>query len=108
MKEIKAFIRPHKLSAVTIALHEVLGIHSVSVTDCRGLVHASWKVEHHRDLAELEDYYPHIKIEILCGDEAVDRLVSAIQENSHTGVKGDGIIYVSDVEKVTRISTGTT
>ena len=36
MKEIKVYIKPHKLSAVTLALHKVQGLTGMSVSDVRG------------------------------------------------------------------------
>ncbi len=36
MKEIKACIKPHKLSAVTLALHKMEGLSGMSVSDSRG------------------------------------------------------------------------
>jgi nitrogen regulatory protein PII len=47
-----------------------------------------------------------MKLEILCKDEKVDEIVSLIEKTAHTGLRGDGKIYVSPVEMAVRISTG--
>ena len=36
MKEIKAFIRKHKLGAVIRALHKVEGLTGLNIVDCNG------------------------------------------------------------------------
>jgi len=49
---------------------------------------------------------PYIKIEICCNDEIADKVLLTIQKNAHTGHKGDGKIFVSDITTAVRISTG--
>lgn len=36
MQEIKAYIKPHKLSEVTLALRKVVGLSGMSVSDVHG------------------------------------------------------------------------
>ena len=106
MKEIKAYIKPSKLSAVTLSLHEVEGLTGMSVVDVRGFGRTRRKDIPRRVLDDLVDYIPHVKIEIVCGDDLVERIISVIQVNAHTGLRGDGKIYVSKVESAVRIATG--
>lgn len=101
MKEIKAYISKHKLGAVIRALHKVEGLTGLSIIDChgygRGLVRA----------ADPEsDFHPGVKLEIICRDEIVQTVVSVIEQAAHTGLKGDGKIYVAPIEVAVRISTG--
>jgi nitrogen regulatory protein P-II 1 len=106
MKQIKAYIKPHKLSEVTLALHQVKGLTGMSVTDVRGFGHTRSVDTHHRTIDDLEDYAPHVKIEIVCKDELVEKIVSTVEKAAHTGLHGDGKIYVSDIRNAVRISTG--
>jgi len=48
----------------------------------------------------------HIKLGIFCLDEIVDQIIAKIQKAAHTGLRGDGKIYVTDVDEAVRISTG--
>jgi len=106
MKEIKAYIKPHKLSAVTLALREIEGLSGMSVVDVRGFGRCKTGKEG-RGVAEgLVDYVPHVKIEIVCRDELVDPIASVIEKTAHTGLHGDGKIYISSVETAIRIETG--
>jgi nitrogen regulatory protein P-II 1 len=106
MKEIKAYIKPHKLSDVTLALHQLKGLTGMSVIDVRGFGHTRGTEAHHRTIDDLEDYLPHVKIEIICKDELVENIIVTIEKAAHTGLHGDGKIYVSDIDNAVRISTG--
>ncbi len=96
MKEIKAFIKPHKLDSVIAALRHLSGLTGVSVSDVRGFG---------RGLGEKSGFEPHIRIELASGDELVEEFIGAIQVAAHTGLKGDGKIYITPIEDVVRIST---
>ncbi len=106
MKEIKAYIKPHKLTAVTLALHKLEGLTGMSVVDVRGFGRGKAKDAPYRIVEDLVDYIPHVKIEIVCLDELVEDIVSTIENIAHTGLRGDGKIYVSSVEEAVRIATG--
>ncbi len=97
MKEIKAYIKPHRLDEVTLALKGVKGLGGMSVMDACGFG---------RSTDNIGDFIPHTRIEIVCRDGLVDEIVSVIEKAAHTGLKGDGIIYVTDVREVVRIETG--
>ncbi|MFQ5779245.1 MAG: P-II family nitrogen regulator [Nitrospiria bacterium] len=106
MKEIKAYIKPHKLSQVTLALHDVEGLTGMSVTDARGFGRSRAKDAPRRIVEDLADYVPHVKIEVVCSDEIVEKVITVIQEAAYTGLRGDGKIYVSSIETAIRIETG--
>jgi nitrogen regulatory protein P-II 1 len=46
------------------------------------------------------------KIVVVCDDIEVDKILGIISSNAHTGNPGDGIIYVTEVEKTVSIRTG--
>ena len=106
MKEIKAYIKPHKLSDVTLALHHVEGLTGMSVSDVRGFGRGQAKDTPHSVREDLADHIPHVRIEIVCHDALVDRIVETIRSAAHTGLRGDGKIYVTHVHDAVRISTG--
>ncbi len=62
---------------------------------------------HHSSDSVIE-FVPKVKIEIICADEMVAEIVEEIKQNAHTGRKGDGKIFVYDVEKAVSIRTGET
>ena len=63
---IKAYIKPHKLSAVTLALHRVEGLSGMSVSDTRGFGRGKAKDAPHTIREDLVDFIPCVKIEIVC------------------------------------------
>ena len=106
MEEIKAYIKPHKLSAVTLALHKIDGLTGMSVMPMRGFGRRRAKESPQRIVEDLLDYMPCVKIEIVCCDELVEEVIAHIVQAVHTGLRGDGKIYVTPVETAVRISTG--
>ncbi|NOX38313.1 MAG: P-II family nitrogen regulator [Calditrichaeota bacterium] len=104
MKHIIAYIKPHKLSPVTLALQKIENLPGMTVLEVKGFGRCAEKKASLED--QLYDFVPHIKIEIFCPDNMVDELVSTIEREAHTGLKGDGKIYVCDAEQAVRISTG--
>ncbi len=106
MKEIKAYIKPHKLNQVTLELHKVEGLTGMSAVDCRGFGRSRGKDAPYRVIQDFVDYVPHVKIEIVCCDGIVDEVIEVIEKNAHTGLRGDGKIYVSTINQAIRIETG--
>ena len=104
MKEIKAYIKPHKLDAVIHALQGIEGLTGGSTVHAHGFGRSKGKSERHRT-EDLKVLAPHVKIEVVCPDDLVEKVTSAIQANAHTGLRGDGKIYVSSVEDAIRIAT---
>jgi nitrogen regulatory protein P-II 1 len=105
MKEIKAYIKPHMLSKVTRALQKIEGLTGMSITDVRGFGRGRAKGAPRGD-DDLLDYSLRMKIEIFCEDEKAEEIVSLIEKTAHTGLRGDGKIFVAPVEMAVRISTG--
>ncbi len=102
MKEIKAYIKKHKLADVTRVLRKIEGLTGMSVIESCGYG-IGWGG------AEFEEHIscrPGVKIEVFCNDELVDEVVSSIEKAAQTGLKGDGKIYVSTIDVAVRISTG--
>jgi len=102
MKEVKAYIKKHKLDGVIRALRKVEGLTGMSVVEScgYGLGWGGAKGE------EQIDCRPGVKVEIICRDSLVDEVLTVIEKAAHTGLKGDGKIYVSGIYEAVRISTG--
>ncbi|MBI5559606.1 MAG: P-II family nitrogen regulator [Deltaproteobacteria bacterium] len=58
----------------------------------------------HRIVEDEMAYIPHVRIEVFCGDERLEEVLSCIATNAHTGLSGDGKIYVMEVVEAVRIS----
>ncbi len=89
-----------------MALHKIEGLSGLSVVDMRGFGRGKARASVRRIVEDLVDYMPRVKIEVVCHDALVEDVVAAIEQAAHTGLRGDGKIYVTPVEMAVRISTG--
>ncbi len=106
MKLIRAYIKPHKLAEVTLALHIVEGLSGVSVSNIRGFGRGRGKKDEGSTAEEVGDFLPGVLIEVYCKDKIAEEVVSAIENTAYTGLRGDGKVYVIPVEQAVRVSTG--
>ena len=107
MKKIEAIIKPFKLEEVKDALAEV-GVVGMSVSEVKGFGRQKGHTELYRGAEYVVDFLPKVKIEIAVADGVVDQTIEAITKAAQTGKIGDGKIFVSSLEHVTRIRTGET
>ena len=105
MKKIEAVIKPFKLDEVKEALHEV-GLQGITVLEAKGFGRQKGHTELYRGAEYVVDFLPKVKIEVVCGDDLVERAVDAIISAARTGRIDDGKIFVSDVLEAVRIRTG--
>ncbi|TVZ26845.1 nitrogen regulatory protein P-II family [Gillisia sp. Hel_I_86] len=105
MKEIKAYIREKRLIDVAENLKKE-NFCCFTVFQGEGV----------GDYTDPETEFPSlafpflhdkvVKIEIVCNKEEVDEIINIIKSHAHTGKRGDGLIYVSNVEQRIRIRDG--
>ena len=107
MKMITAIIKPFKLDDVREALSEI-NIQGLTVTEVKGYGRQKGHAELYRGAEYVVDFLPKIKIEIGVPEDRVESVVEAIIRTANTGKIGDGKIFVTSVEQVTRIRTGET
>jgi nitrogen regulatory protein P-II 1 len=105
MKEIKAYIQPFMLQKVTDALHAIHA-RGMSVSELKGCGREKDESYPHHAREAVVEYTPKVKIEIVCPNEECEAIVKAIQEAAHTGRRGDGKIFVSNVDQAISIRTG--
>ena len=105
MKKIEAIIKPFKLDEVKEALQEV-GLQGITVTEAKGFGRQKGHTELYRGAEYVVDFLPKVKVEIVLGDDMVERAVDAIRKAAQTGRIGDGKIFVLNVEEAVRIRTG--
>ena len=106
MKEIKAIIQPHMLTKVIDSLKLMENLPGVTVSEVRGFGHSPSELAKNKILEDFIEYAKRAKIEIVVPDELAEQVVDVIARNAHTGLPGDGLIFVSPVNEVVRIRTG--
>ncbi len=107
MKMITAMVRPSKVDAIKTALVD-LDIIGMTVTDSRGFGRQKGQVERYRGTEFTVEFLPKARIEIVVPDSKMGEAITAITKAAHTGEIGDGKLFVTPVESVTRIRTGET
>jgi nitrogen regulatory protein P-II 1 len=105
MKKIEAIIKPFKLDEVREALSE-LGVSGLTVTEVKGFGRQKGHTELYRGAEYVVDFLPKVKIEVIVGEDLVDRAIESVVRAARTGKIGDGKIFVTNVEQVVRIRTG--
>ena len=107
MKLIMAVIKPFRLDDVRDALSEI-GIKGMTVTEVKGFGRQKGHTELYRGTEYAVVFLPKIKLEVAVPSDLVDRVIESITTAAQTGKIGDGKIFVSEIEQVTRIRTGET
>ena len=107
MKEIKAVIRPNKLSALRDALVSLPGFPGMTVTRVEGCSAPSRHVPRHTVKEELTDYTAKVRVEIVAPDDVAEVIFQRITEVAQTGHYGDGLVWIVELEKAAFIFKST-
>ncbi|GAA4423594.1 MULTISPECIES: P-II family nitrogen regulator [Bremerella] len=107
MKKVEAIIRHFKLDDVKNALSEQ-GVFGMTVIEVAGYGRQKGHTETYRGTEYAVDFVPKKKIEIVCSDENLQKVIDTILRTAQTGQIGDGKIFVTNLEDSIRIRTGET
>ncbi len=102
MKEVKAFIRPEKVGEIVPALKEA-GFKNISLTPGEGVGNQMDSQDASPSLSFYITDSHIVKLELVCKDEMAEKAIQIISEFGSTNRPGDGIIYLSNVERVCRV-----
>ena len=106
MKRVEAYLQPFMLSHALRELRAI-HVHGLTVTEVRGFGREKDESYPHHAAEYAVDFTPKIRLEVLCRDDDAEGYVEAILKGAHTGRRGDGKVFVSDVERVVSIRTRT-
>jgi nitrogen regulatory protein P-II 1 len=107
MKLITAIIQPFKLEEVKTAL-AAAGVHGLTVSEANGYGRQRGHTEVYRGAEYTVDLIPKIRVEVLSDDADASTLVDTIVAAASSGTIGDGKVWVSPLDSVTRVRTGET
>ena len=102
MTKIEAIIQPGKFETVKGALIEI-GVEGMTISEVRGHGRQKGHTEVFRGREYSVDLLPKIKIELVIGDENVEKVVDTIAATASTGKIGDGKIFMYKVDDIMRI-----
>jgi len=102
MKRVEAYIQPFMLTRV---MHELRDAHAhgLTVIDVRGFGREKDESYPHHSADYAVEFTPKVKLELLCQDGQVEAIVEAILKGAHAGRRGDGKVFVTNVESVVSI-----
>jgi nitrogen regulatory protein P-II 1 len=106
MKEIKAIIDPRFIYQVMAALHALPRFPGVTISDAQGQGRGVGEDGKHISYGDPLLFQKKIKLELFCSDDECDQYVNVILKASQSATTRKGIIRVTHLERVVRISTG--
>ena len=107
MKLVVAIIQPFKLDEVRNALTQI-GVRGMTITEVEGFGNQKGHTEIYRGTEYAATFLPKVQIEVAAPTNLVDSVVDVIVRSARTGQIGDGKIFVTDIDRATRIRTGET
>ncbi len=105
MKEIKAYVKTSVLENVVAGLKES-GCSCMTIVDVSGLGNFMDPEQWKYSMEVVEKTSKVAKIELACRDDQADQLVEMIKQRGCTHQPGDGIIFVSELQRAVKIRTG--
>lgn len=107
MKEIKAYVRPNFLNSMIEQLEEK-GAKDITVIRVDALCAlADQEFDRWHVVRKYSEKYCTIaKLEIVCRDDQAKEFMQTIKEYGHTGERGDGRVFITNIEDAANITTG--
>lgn len=111
MKEIKAYVHRSRIAGVIQALRESglcdvdgrSGGRNVTVYEVKGTLEPLGDDEQHYSIDLAEAVVHEFKLELMCEDTLVERVLEIIRTTARTGQENAGWICVVDLERVVPI-----
>jgi nitrogen regulatory protein P-II 1 len=105
MKLVTAVIKPHKVDEVKDALRAI-GVKGITITEVKGFGRQGGHTETYRGAEYTVEFTPKVKLEVIVEEPEAAAVTDVIQTTASTGQIGDGKIWITPVEGLTRIRTG--
>ncbi len=102
MKIITAYLRAECAPKVMRKLYET-GVRGLSAYWVHGISGETSTFLHSKRPYDLSHLPESLKVEVICDDGSVDRILELIAQQAKTGSPGDGFVVIQDVERVQRI-----
>ena len=97
MKEVKAFVHRNRAADIVHALLDG-GFTQLSLVDVKGTLEAITPAEADYSVEFGEAIVTEVKIEVVCADADIDRVVDIFRTKGHSR-RASGWLYVSDIER---------
>lgn len=107
LSNVTMIVNPDKVAGLKAALLEI-GIRGITITHVEGCGAQLGKVGRYRGAIVDMSLLPKAKVEVIVSKVPVELVIETATKVLRTGKIGDGKIFVYDVEKIYRISSGET
>ncbi|MEI6066225.1 MAG: P-II family nitrogen regulator [Methylococcaceae bacterium] len=101
MKEIRAYIQPFMLHAVTQELLAIPHFPGMSLSDCSGFGRGKGNIDH-----DFLPFFETKRIEVFAPEELVEQIFTTIMKYANTHQEGSGKVFVLDVIEGGLIKSG--
>ncbi len=105
MKLVTAIVKPHRVEEIKQGLQEI-GVGGLTYTEVRGYGRQKGHTEVYRGAEYEVEFVPKARLDVLCEGDRADEIVDMIVKHARTGEVGDGKVWITAVDRVTRIRTG--
>jgi nitrogen regulatory protein P-II 1 len=102
---VTAIIKPFKLEEVKEALRGT-GVLGLTVSEVQGYGRQGGKSEVFRGSEYKVEFVPKVKIEVLVESSIAYKIIDLIVASARTGKIGDGKVWATEIDGLTRIRTG--
>jgi nitrogen regulatory protein P-II 1 len=104
MKRIVALVKPNMLEDVVFALHAIDDLPRATVSEVRDIGQGVRERRKESGRAPLHSLPVFARLELVCPDGLLERIVATIRTKGRTGLPDDGSIVVSAVDDVVSLS----
>lgn len=105
MMEIRAIVRPSRLSQLRDALHEIPNFPGLTLMKAEGFT-APAAIGKRTVKEELTDYSPKIMVAVLADEDMVEEIRRTIIQACSTGQIGDGLVWTVPIATMHRVRNG--
>jgi len=106
MKLVIAIVKPFKVVEIVDAVKSDATFPGMTVSAVKGFGKKKTVPHEHTRSEDLHDFTDSSMLLVAAPDDLADGVVNRINEAAHTGLAGDGKIFVLDMEQAVRIVTG--
>ncbi len=106
MKLIIAVVKPFKVTEIVDAVQKETDFPGLTVCDARGFGREKTSSGEHSHGEELRDFTDHSLLLTAVPDERAESCADLISSVAHTGLPGDGKVFVLSLDGAIRIGTG--
>ena len=101
---VTAIVKPFKLEDVKEALRGA-GVLGMTITEVSGYGRQGGKTETFRGSEYKMEFVPKVRIEVVCEEANLKKVVDLIATAAHTGKVGDGKIWTVELGSLMRVRT---